>query len=357
MIEHSRRVTLNVSINGHDVASHLTPYLKEFTFTDNAHGKADEVRLVLHNRDGNWSGPWKPRKGMPVTASLTCHDWEASGQELSLPCGGFKIDEVEFSGPPDTVTIKAVSSALTTGLRDTENTRAWENTSLQTVAGEIAGKNGLELMYFGDAHAFKRQDQRKESDLAFVFRLADERAMNCKVHDGKLILFDAEQAEGQGSMLSISRTGNMYSPKSYSFKDSSSATQYSDAEVRYTDPKEGKTHTATAQAMPSETGGSAPDKKTLTLDQRAESAGEAMRFGRAQLHNQNAQEQTASVECMGCPYMVAGRTIDLLDFGKFGGKYFIKTATHSLGGSQGYKTTLELTKGAATINGTASDVI
>lgn len=114
MSELARRVTLQVSINGHDAADAMNPYLLEFSFTDNSHGKADEVQISLHNRDGRWSGPWKPKKGMPVSATIVCHDWEEPGQTLSLPCGGFKIDEIEFNGPPDKVSIKAVSSTLTT---------------------------------------------------------------------------------------------------------------------------------------------------------------------------------------------------------------------------------------------------
>lgn len=353
MSERARRVTLRVSINGHDAADAMNPYLLEFSFTDNAHGKADEVRISLHNRDGKWSGPWKPQKGMPVSATIVCHDWEGPGRTMSLPCGAFKIDEIEYSGPPDKVSIKAVSSTLTTSLRDTEKTRAWENSTFQAVAGQIAGENGLALMYYGDAHAFKRLDQRKESDLAFVCRLARERAMNCKVHDGRLILFDAEFAEAQGAMMTVPKSGAMYSPRSYAFKDSSADTRYTDAQAAYTDPATGETHTATATAGV----GQAQGGKTLTLEKRVESAGEGVRLSRAALHNANAKERTASLECMGCPKLVAGRTIDLAGFGDFSGPYFIKTATHTVGGSQGYSTSLELSRGAFTSGGSAKDII
>ncbi len=353
MNEQARRVTLAVSINGHDVASVFSAYLKDFIYTANSHGKADEVQISLHNRDGKWSGPWKPTKGMPVTAAITCHDWEGPGQVLSLPCGSFKIDEIEFSGPPDKVGIKAVSSTLTTAFRDTKKTRAWENTTFQAVAGQIAGENGLSLMYHGPAYGFARKDQRNESDLGFVYRLAHERAMNCKTHDGKLILFDAESAEAQGAVMSIPRTGSMYSPKSWSFKDTSAETRYTDGQAAYTDPIKGETHTAVTKAAVGEGSGS----KTLTIQQRAESAGEAMALSRAALHQANAEEQTGSLECMGCPRLVAGRTIELQDFGAFSGRYFIRTATHRISGSQGYAVSLELTKGASTSGVSAVDVV
>ncbi|MBQ3059872.1 MAG: hypothetical protein IJD16_06120 [Desulfovibrio sp.] len=354
MREFARRVTLRVTIDGHDVADAMAPYLLDFSFTDNVHGKADEVQFALHDRDGKWSNAWKPKKGMPVTATLLCTNWEEQGQDLSLPCGQFKVDEVGFSGPPDKITIKAVSSSLTGALRDTEKTRAWENTSLQTVAGQIAADNGLALFYSGDAHTFARADQRKESDLAFINRLASERAMNCKVHDGKLILFDAEEAESQDACLNIPKRGHIYSPVSYEFKDASSGTAYTDVEVAYTDPDTGKTHTATASAEQTHPDGGT---KTLTYQQRAESAGDAMRRGRAQLHNANARERTASIECLGSPRLVAGRTIELSGFGDFDGCYCITRATHKLAGGQGYTTALELTKGARTRDGNAGDTV
>lgn len=235
--QYARRVTLSVSIAGHDVASAFAPYLLDFTYQDNISGKADEVRLALHNRDGRFSGEWALKKGLPVTATIVCNDWEEPGADLSLPCGSFKIDEVELAGPPEKISIKAVSADLNGPLRDTRKTRAWENTTLAAVAGQIAGENGLSLFYQGPDHSFERQDQRNESDLAFLNRIAKDRGCHCKAHNGKLALFDAEMAESMGPSLTIKKSGDMYSPKSYSFKVSSSQTAYSGARATYTDPK------------------------------------------------------------------------------------------------------------------------
>lgn len=138
-IQPVRRVSLQVSINGHDASSAIDPALLDFKFADNASGKADEIRLSLHDRDGKWHGDWRPALGMDVTATLVARDWEQEGVDLSLPCGTFRIDELEFSGPPDKVDIKAVSSALTTGLRDEKKTQAWESFSLRKLAGDVAG--------------------------------------------------------------------------------------------------------------------------------------------------------------------------------------------------------------------------
>lgn len=210
--EHARRVRLAVTIGGHDATDALAPSLLSATYTDNAAGKADEVRLDLHDRDGKWLGEWAPKKGTEVSMRILCTDWFGPGQDASLNCGSFKVDEVEYSGPPTKVSIKAVSAALTDGLRETKKTQAWEGYSLQAVAGEIAQRNGLELLYNADAFPFNRQDQREESDLPFLQRLASARGVNVKVHDGKLVCEAAKRGDARAATVAISRTGGQFSP-------------------------------------------------------------------------------------------------------------------------------------------------
>lgn len=380
MAEFARRVTLEVSIDGHDVASVFSVCLLDFTFTDNASGKADDLQISLRNSDGKFAGSWRPKKGMEVVASIICHDWENQGEDLKLPCGSFTIDEVELTGPPDKIQIKAVSASLSGGLRDTKKTRAWENISLKTLAGQIAEENGMELMYIGSQGCepaaqrseaiaasiasefpsgtgraggdiyFERQDQRNESDISFLTRLAGDFGMNCKAHDGKLVLFDSEEAEGADAVIEIPKTGGMYSPKSYSFKMSSSGTDYDRAEVAYTDPKTGKTQTAEAKSVKKSAKKKAAEK-VLTVNQRVENPDQAQKLARAKLHKENQKEQTASLECMGNPALVAGRNVKLTGFEEFSGAWCIKSATHKLGGNGGYSVSMELTSPAPTEGG------
>ncbi|WP_334469786.1 hypothetical protein [Arsenophonus sp. PmNCSU2021_1] len=55
------------------------------------------------------------------------------------PCGTFSIDEIELSGPPDTVSLRGLSASVTTALR-TRSYRAFEQTSLAAIARRIAPK-------------------------------------------------------------------------------------------------------------------------------------------------------------------------------------------------------------------------
>lgn len=337
----ARHAELSVIIGGHDATSFLRPYVTQFIYTDNATGKADEMQLELQNRDGSWNREWWPPKGTPVVATVNCHDWFTPGEMVRLACGSFTVDEVDYSGPPDKIGIKAVSASLTGGLRDSTHTRAWQQFTLQGVAKDVAEKNGLELVYEAEAFTFARQDQREESDLAFLHRLARERGCNLKVHNGKLILFAAALGDARPPLLTIPRAGSMFSPKRYSFKDKSSNTAYDGARVNYMNTEKKITHEGvyTTPQTPATQGS---DPKMLELNRRVESSAEAMRVAQSSLREANKDTLTADIEVMGHPGLLAGLTVNLTGFGRFDGPYFIESSKHSLG--NGYTTSCNLRK-------------
>lgn len=371
----ARRVALSVTIGGHDATNFLEPYLLSFTYTDNATGKADSIRIELQDRDGTWTGTWAPDKGTGVSASLRCLNWFGPGQHAALNCGAFQVDEVEFSGVPDKLSLKAVTASLNSGLRETAKTKAWEGYTLRGVAAEVAAKHGLTLLYDAPGHSFARQDQREESDLAFLTRLATARGVNLKVHDGKLALYGAREADGRKGALTIPKTGSRFSPKSYSFKEKSQGTAFTGCEVNYRDPNTQQVYTwlydahgnlvkdagrqdgggraAGAQRLPRQsqaTVSAAQDvrpndirataQKVWAVNQRVESEADARALAQNALRGKNGGECTGNIEIMGHPGLVAGVTLALTGFGTFSGSYFVNKAEHKIG--NGYSTSAEL---------------
>ena len=339
MIEDARRVKVHVSIGGHDATSWSAPYLLDFTYTDKATGQADEIQITLHDREGKWNGSWKPQKGDEVEASIECFDWFEIGDSVKLPCGVFKIDEIEFTGPPDKVRIKAVTSKLVDPLRDVKNTDAWENTDLETLAGDIAGEADLELDYDGPAHNFIREDQRDESDLAFIHRLAVKYGMHCRVHNDTLILRDINKAMDQDGAVTIYKTKHRFSPKSYSFKQSSSDTAYSGYKAAYEDPVEGYLYTAEGDADTQTTG-----DKVYNHNKRAESDAQAEELAKHVVTVANSSENTGSMEIMGHPGIIASLAVKLEEFGSFSGDWFVTETEHRVSGNGGYTTSMKLAK-------------
>ena len=248
-----------------------------------------------------------------------------------MACGSFTCDEVSYSGPPDKVKIKAVSASLSGPLRETVRTQAWEEFTLQGVAGDVASRNGLSLFYDADAHTFARQDQRNESDLAFLQRLAEDRGVSLKVRDDKLILYSAKDADTRSSALSFQRFGDGYTTVSdYDFKEKSEGTAFRACTVEYHDPATRElrayTYNPSGVAATSEN-----TRKILDLDKRVESEADAMALAKNRLRSGNQGECTGSFTVMGHPGLVAGITVGMSGFGKFDGKYFVTKATHSMG--------------------------
>lgn len=348
----ARRVELTVTIDGHDATDFVNPSLVDFTYTDQMSGKADEVQLRLHDRDGNWRGDWMPKKGMPVTAEIVTHDWENDGEDMRLPCGTFKIDEIEFSGPPMQVTIKAVSAAMTTGIRDTKKNKGWEKTDLEDVLRSVAEANDLEAdVDVSDEDddgkgGIDRLDQRNESDLVFANRIAEERGLACKVHDGKMVVRSGRALEMQEPVAEIPMTGSPFSPTRFSFRQSSSGTGYTKAKARYSNAEKGELMQALVQsrkAYEAEQGGKPQQDKTLTLDRKADSPKDAARQAKGAMQKANSKEETVTIELMGNTRLVAGTTVDMTGFGTFSGRYIIQKADHKIGNS-GYTCSLELSK-------------
>jgi phage protein D len=341
----ARRATLAVSIGGHDATSHLEPYLVSFEFADQAEGKSDEIQIELHDRDGKWRDGWLPGKGTKITAAIHCLNWWGPGKNLSLNCGSFTCDEVSYSGHPAKVSIKAVSASLAGPLRETNNYRAWESFSLRGVAEDIAGRHGLSLYYDASDHPFARQDQRNESDLAFLQYLAEERGVSVKVRDDKLILFAADQADARPAGLTFARAGEGYGVvEDYEFTLKSEGTGFTACEVQYSDPATGETYNYTYNPS-----GKPLDEETtikpLLLDKRVESQAEAMTLAQNSLRRANQGECTGGFTVMGHPGLFAGMTVTMSGFGTFDGKYFITKTSHHLGGKYTTKAEIRRTLG------------
>lgn len=326
-----RRASLSLIYEGRDISKDIGPDLCSFTFTDKADGEADDAQVVISDRNKLWQGPWLPSHGHTMRPTIVCENWFTDGDRLSLPCGTFQVDEVELeAGETDKITVKGIPSAVKSSITGQKKTRGWQGTSLEQVAKDVAGNAGLGVVYRGEAVALGRVDQRQESDLAFLHRVANEHGCQLKVADDKIILFSGKQADTLAP-LSLTRTdGGSFRAKR------STAGVYQGSRVGYTDPATGKTHKV--EYKPEE----APKTgKYLELNQRVESLQQAHHVAPAALRSKNKKERTAEWSGMGDPRMRAGMTVNVSGFGKFDGTYTVKEATHTVT-PESYTTRLNL---------------
>jgi len=152
-------------LDGVDLADRINPRFLELTLTENRGGEADELSITLQNADGLLE---TPEPGRVLALAL---GW-ISGEDVPIGLvekGRFTVDEVEASGPPDQIQITARSAALNGDYRK-RRTQAWKATTLGTLLGQIAGRNGITAQVHPDlaGRAIVAIEQNGKSDMAFV---------------------------------------------------------------------------------------------------------------------------------------------------------------------------------------------
>ena len=340
----ARRASVKLLYDSVNISKDIAPYLKALTFTDNFEA-ADDLQITLADREGLWKTDWFPSKGATLRATLLVHDWNAEGDEAELYCGQFFIDEITVAGPESTVTIKARSTPVGTKKQAaggdamrTKKTRAWEATTLKTIAAQIAAEANVKL-YFQLSQDISYNRLGWEDGGDFRVKLTDKKLIIASQADlektASAVTVKPPDGKGNDGGSVAAAPGRL---SSWNLTTSAN-TQYRACKVSWYDARKKKTYSSTVQAETQETG------QTLVINQRCESQADAQRIARARLRTANMNTVKGSLSMIGDVRMSAGLNIDLEGFGVFDGKYFIDTATHTVDGSGGYTTALSVHRG------------
>ena len=315
--------------NGKNVTTDLLPYLSSVTYTDHEEGAADDVQIVLDNASGLWTGDWYPQEGDTLQFFL--------GYDNSLmDCGLFQIDELSFSGKPDIITIKAISSYFTQSLRS-KNSKAFEAQTLKQIAQFFCTKHGLKLTdksgMLSDIY-LERKTQEEKTDLQFLSELAKEFGFIFSVKGDQLIFtsyFDLDNAEAIKD-ISVFQIGN------YSIIQKCFDT-YQSASISKRDAKKN----TISNEYQSFDGTIVKENLLLSSGTGNKKAQEAK--VKAGLWNKNRFKQSGNLNDLpGDPYLVAGMNFNLTGLGEISGKYHIPTSSHTITGDGAYTTSLEVRK-------------
>lgn len=328
----ARRATLHLLYEGTDITADITKDLDTATWTDKSNKEADDLSISLHNVHGKWSNEWLPSKGAKLTASIEIVNWGGQGNNVTLPCGTFEIDEISLSGDASggsRVTIQAISTPITSKIRGNKKTKAWQDIRLSTLAAEMAKNAGLSLYFeLENDPEYQREDQMEETDLSFLQGLCADAGASLKVSHDKIVIFSQEQREQETAILTV--TPQMLS--AWSFKSKANEV-YGAAKVSYHDPETDEDFEFDYEAENANLSGSDRNDRTLVTNQRCKSLGEAENLAKNALRDRNKFEVTGTISGIGDTRVVAGVNLQMQGFGKFDGKYPVESVTHSLGAS------------------------
>lgn len=168
-----------VVVDGRDITADITARLISISLTDNRGMEADQLDIQLSDHDGNLAIP-------PKNASIQL--WLGWSDTGLVDKGTYKVDELEHSGAPDTLSIRARSADLREGLAK-KRERSWHDQTLGAILTSIATEYGLKplvqvaLAAIGLPHI----DQAGESDLNLITRLATEHDAIASIKAGRLL--------------------------------------------------------------------------------------------------------------------------------------------------------------------------
>lgn len=179
-----------VTLDGRDLTSVIEPRLVSLTITECRQDEADTLDLALDDHDG--------RLEIPARGALLAVAIGWAGSALTDK-GTFTVDEVEHSGAPDTITIRARSASMTKNMGERQE-KSWHAKSVGDIVGAIAARHSLTPAVAESLGAIRipHIDQTNESDMSFLTRLAKRYDAVMTVKDSRLLFMPI----GEGVTLS-----------------------------------------------------------------------------------------------------------------------------------------------------------
>lgn len=184
--------------NGADITALINDRLLQLKTTDKPGMESDDFELRIDDRDG---GVALPARGASIEIFM------GYAETALARLGRYVVDEIEVSGPPDTIVIRGKASDVR-GTGKTIRSGSWENVPLSKIVADIAARNGWQPVCPVSTKVV-RADQLSESDFNFITRLAKQYDCTAKVADSKLLVMPrqgGQSASGKAfGMVTITR--------------------------------------------------------------------------------------------------------------------------------------------------------
>ncbi|WLG99714.1 contractile injection system protein, VgrG/Pvc8 family [Pseudomonas beijingensis] len=169
--------TFRIVADGKDITTLINDRLLELRVSDKPGMESDDFELRIDDRD---QAVALPTRGASIEVYLGYTD------KALTRLGRYTVDEIQVSGPPDTLIIRGKASDMR-GSGKTVRSGSWENVPLQQIVRDVAARNGWQPVCPVQTKV-PRVDQLNESDYNFITRLAKQYDCTAKLADGKLLV-------------------------------------------------------------------------------------------------------------------------------------------------------------------------
>ncbi|NKC15883.1 MAG: phage late control D family protein [Gammaproteobacteria bacterium] len=184
--------TIVLRADGSDITARVRAHHKSLKIVDEAGHQSDTLTLTLDDRDGMIE---LPRRSATLSVSLGYRERGLNDM------GAFVVDELELSGPPAQIVIKAKAADMRARIK-APRTRLWPPTTLGAIVHTIAAEHGLVARVGRELRdiALPHIDQTEESALHLLTRLSHQHDAVAKPASGHLLFIPkgtAHSASGQ----------------------------------------------------------------------------------------------------------------------------------------------------------------
>lgn len=344
------RATYRLSLEGRDLglgaptsiseilqrqfADRVGPRLISVSLAEKRGGEADQLDIVLHDHDGRLE---IPTPGQVLALQL---GWEV-GSDVPIGLvdkGRFKVDEAEWSGPPDIVTIRARAADFAASF-DRRRETSHVGRTLREILQSIADEQGLALQVAVELGALVIDviEQDETSDAALLRTLGRQFDAAATVKNGTLVFASiGAGATAVGSAipgLTITRG----SGDSYSYRRAERG-QFNGVEARWHDTASGERQTVEVE------GSSDTDRPRRRLNRVYASETSARRAAEsAQTSMERAAAEFEITLAHGRPDIYPGRQATVSGFKREidAQSWLVAECTHELSGDSGLTTQLK----------------
>ncbi|MDO4223764.1 MAG: contractile injection system protein, VgrG/Pvc8 family [Acinetobacter sp.] len=344
-----------------NITENIKPYLLDLSYTDHLAEQSDELQVSFADSSLKWIDTWFPTQGDVLQLKLGY-----AGQAL-VDLGKFEIVEIEFnydySGA--SVSLKALSTGISKANR-TNQPKAYVNTTLKAIVEDVARKLKLNLTGTIQHIPLQRVSQYQERDVEFLTRLAAEYNHSFKIVDKTLVFTTMQSLQQREPVVELDLSQVIAIRLSDTVKDMAKVVEVKGFHVkkkqtlhakqttkdkRQNTSNNKKQNATSPQASPSKdknsnskskTAKTPPLSNTLKVVGRADSQQQIDAKAAATTAKQEDEQQSGTIQLIGNAKLVAGNTILLKSFGKFNGKYLIKSARHSFSYGQGFMTDIDI---------------
>lgn len=333
-----------LTLDGADITQKLEKRLISLTLTDNRGFEADQLDIELDDADGQLL---LPRRGVELTLAL---GWQG---QLLTPKGTFTVDEIEHSGTPDRLILRARSADFRATL-NTRREKSWHRTTVGDMVKAMAARHKLNAALDKEMAAVSvdHMDQTGESDASFLMRLARQCGAVACVKNGNLLFI----RQGQGKTASgkplpvITLTRSAGDGHRFTLADRDAYTGVIASWLHTRKPEAKETTKVSRPSTKKKEAGQGDyligtDENVLVLSRTYANRANAERAARAQWAKLQSGVASFSIQlARGRAELYTEMPVKVSGFKQQidAGEWLITTLTHSLNADSGFTTSIEL---------------